>query len=243
MADPTHSRPPPGPAPEAAVRRLVDALTTPGTAEELQDERAYVAAFLASGEARNAAGRPTAGDGAGGRRTWRGRRTVRIALNGGIAALAVTGTAAAVTGAVAGMRPSQPARTSQPSDAPSTPARPPGTGVHATSPQAPSPSSAAATTATPPSPRRSTSSPTPTASGPGSGSGTGSGTANGRPSTAPAAHPATQALVNFCRRFTDGRLPVRSGGYRALAEAAGSPTAIPAYCASIAPPTPGPHTR
>ena len=75
-----------------------------------------------------------------------------------------------------------------------------------------------------------TASSTPTASGPGSGAGV------GRPSPSPTPESATPALRKFCRKYAHGTLRVGSGGYRALVAAAGSPEAIPAYCASIVPP-------
>jgi hypothetical protein len=218
------------PAPDAAVEQLVDALTAPGTPEELGVEEAYVAAFLAVRDRR---------DGwTGGR--GRTKRRVRIALVGGVAALAVTGTAAALTGSLPGTRATEPAQPSRPVTTPTDSTRS-GAEVHASAPWAPmassSLSSARATTTPAEAPTRS--GPLPGRTPPGRGPAVGTGTVNGRgteaarPSPAPTPQAGTLALVNFCRQFADGHLPVESAGYRALVAAAGSAHTIPAYCASL----------
>src|SRR3954452_10415370 len=76
------------PAPDdAAVRRLVEALTADATPEELSDEARYIAAFTTLTAPAEPAAAP-------------GRRRGRLVLVAAAAALAVTGTAAAGTGAM-----------------------------------------------------------------------------------------------------------------------------------------------
>src|SRR4051794_35929351 len=122
MADPTRPLTPAPddswPAPDdAAVRRLVEALTADATPEELSDEARYIAAFTtltapAEPAAPHPAAPPRGGLGAGPRtpppspplppRPERAappaRRRGRLVLVPAAAALAVPGTAAAVTG-------------------------------------------------------------------------------------------------------------------------------------------------
>src|SRR5690242_14937165 len=119
MADPTRpATPAPDdswPAPDdAAVRRIVEALTAEATPEELGDEARYVAAF----EALTQTSATLAPDAA------RARRHVRVVLVAAVAAaLAVTGTAAAVTGTIGrNARPAERPPTTTSLPAPVTPA-------------------------------------------------------------------------------------------------------------------------
>jgi hypothetical protein len=226
MVDPTRpDHPAPEPVPDAAVSRLIDALTAPGTPDELSAEQAHVAAFLA------------ARDGRRGDLTRRSRRRLRMVLAGGVAALAVTGTAAALTGSLPVPASPQPVRSSRPTAAAPAPTAP----IAPQSPTAPGPGSPGALTSTPSvsagatpsvsaSSTGSTSPPTPTASPEGPRTGPGTALRQHVP------HPAPAALRHLGRDSARGTLHVGSGGYSALVGAAGRPAAIPAYCASILPP-------
>jgi hypothetical protein len=235
MADTTRTdRPAEEPARDAAVEGLVDALTAPGTPEELAVEEAYVAAFLAARNGR---------DGTTGGRGRRARPRLRIALVGGVAAFAVTGTAAALTGSLSATGGTEPAQPSRPVVTPTIASIRHGTEVDAPPPWTParsSPSSAGATTTPAQAPTGSSAQPAPSPPRPGPAVGTGKGdrrgTGTGRPSPAPTPQAAASAFVNFCRQFGEGRLPVESAAYRALAAAAGSAHAIPVYCASLGSP-------
>jgi hypothetical protein len=234
MADPTRPDSPAlEPARTAALGRLVDALTAPGTPEELAEEEAYVAAFVAATDGRDAARRNPAED-PGRRRNRRGRRVLRIALPVGIAALAVTSTAAALTGSFPRSHPPQPTWSARHVVTSTETAHPAGRTSPSPSSARPlpagtagSPSSGTPTTM-PPSRARATSvSPVPPSSPSEPGD---------TDRTQPTPHSATPALVNLCRQFAGGQLRMGTGGYRALLAAAGTVEAIPAYCASITPP-------
>jgi hypothetical protein len=237
MADTTGTdRPAAEPAPDAAVEALVDALTAPGTPEELAVEEAYVAAFLAARNGR---------DGTTGGRGRRARRRLRIALVGGVAAFAVTGTAAALTGSLsatrAGDRTRPPLSAGLDTDHRLDPTRNGSPRTPAMDAGRSSPSSAGSMTTTPAQAATRSSpqpAPSPRSRGPavGAGKGNGRGTRTGRPAPGPTPQVAASALVNFCRQFGEGKLPVESAGYRALAAAAGSAHAIPVYCASLGSP-------
>jgi hypothetical protein len=234
MADPTRPDPPAlEPARTAALGRLVDALTAPGTPEELAEEEAYVAAFVAAIDGRDAAAR-LPGEDRGRRRNRRGRRVLRIALPAGVAALAVTSTAAALTGSFPGSGPPQPTRSPRHVETPTTTAHHAGRTPPSPSSASPSPAGRASSpspgtpTTMPPSRAR----PTSVSAVPPSSPSESSDTAR----TQPTPHPATPALVNLCRQLAGGQLRAGTGGYRALLAAAGTVEAIPAYCASITPP-------
>jgi hypothetical protein len=208
MTDPTRH---PTPTPDdAAVRRIIDALTAPATAEELADEARYLAMFTAL------AAPPPAPE----RRRLRGR----LVLAGAAAALAVTGTAAAVTGTIN--------RTTTPAESPPmTSATPPNTSappvglVPSTPPAAPLPSATAGrsapTRSTPSAPGRSVKPrPTPT------------------PSPSPKEHklPPESALRAYCRSYLEGKLKGKledSKKYRELVEAAGGADHVREYCEAL----------
>src|SRR5215212_1377620 len=94
---------------EAALRMLVDALTGPGTPQELAREHAYLESFRAHSASATAA-------------AARRRRRMRLGAAGGVAALALTGTAAALTGTYPGAGPT-PSTSSVPAS-PTTSAHP-----------------------------------------------------------------------------------------------------------------------
>src|SRR5512138_1499353 len=93
---------------DASVQRVVDALTAPATPDELAREQAYVSAFLAARRGEVVVPvvplqRPRTPH-----RHRAGHRRSRLVVAGAAAALAVTGTAAALTGTVPGSRSAAP---------------------------------------------------------------------------------------------------------------------------------------
>src|SRR5919199_2073943 len=94
MVDRPRPEQPDDAAQDAALRMLVDALTGPGTPQELAREHAYLEAFRALSMSATAATMAA-----------RRRRRLRLAAAGGVAALALTGTAAAITGTYPGAKP------------------------------------------------------------------------------------------------------------------------------------------
>jgi hypothetical protein len=219
MVDPTR---PATPAPDdswpvpddAAVRRLVEALTADAAPEELADEARYVAAFEAL-RAPSGSTRPVR----------RGRRG-RLVMVGAVAALAVSGTAAAVTGTIG----RTPAPSHKPPSSTSLPAPVPAPHVPVagtTTSQLPLPSA-------PTSPRPTTEPSRTTTSTHPSPSSTRSTRRSPSPRpSASAQPPPPPALRAYCRAYLEGKVEAGSTRYRVLVEAAGSADRIAAYCTAL----------
>ncbi|HYJ74393.1 MAG TPA: hypothetical protein VEV65_02290 [Kineosporiaceae bacterium] len=223
MVDPTRpATPAPDdswPAPDdVAVRRLVEALTADATREELADEARYVAAFEAlgvpSGSTRTI------------RRGPRGRRG-RLVMVGAVAALAVSGTAAAVTGTIG--------RTPAPSHRP-----PSSTSLPTVASERPVPARGTTTSQPPlpiaPASPRPTSEPSRTTTssiGPSASSTRSTGRAPSPHPSASAHPPPTPALRAFCRAYLQGEVEEGSTRYRVLVEAAGGADRVTAYCTAL----------
>jgi hypothetical protein len=230
MADPARHPTPapddPWPAPDdAAVRQIVEALTAPATPEELADEARYLAAFTARGAP------PPAPSG----RRIRGR----FVLAGAAAALAVTGTAAAVTGTIGRTTtpPETPPTTSAPP--PKTSAPPGGGGpstppsVHASTDPGRRSTTTGRPTTPPPAAPVPSARPSHSATGPSAPSRAVKPNPSPTPSPSSKKHPPESALRAYCRSYLEGKLKEDSKRYRELVDAAGGADHVREYCEAV----------
>jgi hypothetical protein len=248
MVDHPRPGPPDDAARDAALRMLVDALTAPGTPEELAGEHTYLQAFRTLSMSAKAAA------------AARRRRRLRLAAVGGFAALAVTSTAAAITGTYPGAQP-DPSRQSMPlhqstaSSAPraGTTAPQPGGGRAPTAPVAPTtgggtdaPPASASPSASesvhvPGSPAGSAN-PTPVVSGaPVTPSASPNASTTPSPVFSPSptpsagqeASPDAQTLTAYCVQYLNGKVKKGSRRWHVLVLAAGAEGKVRSYCQGL----------
>jgi hypothetical protein len=226
---------------------FVDALTGPGTPQELAREHTYLEAFRALSMSAKA-------DAA-----VRRRRRLRLAAVGGFAALAVTGTAAALTGTYPGAQPdpsgqSLPLRQSTASSSrPGTTTAQPGGGRTTSAPVAPTTGGGTDAPLASPLPL-----PLPSVSASASGSPSGSAeptptvsasptvppvspNASPVPSPKPSPTPSTGqdvlpdpgTLVAYCQQYLHGKVKKGSLRWQVLVLAAGAESKVRSYCEDL----------